>query len=83
MQELAKKRGMVMVVPIYEVEMQGVYYNTAAVISHTGEYLGKYRKKHIPHCHPGFWEKFYFKPGDGGYPGLRDAVRADRRVHLL
>lgn len=68
MQELAKKRGMVMVVPIYEVEMQGVYYNTAAVISHTGEYLGKYRKKHIPHCHPGFWEKFYFKPGDGGYP---------------
>ena len=68
MQDLAKKHGMVMVVPIYELAMTGVYYNTAAVIDETGQYLGKYRKKHIPHCHPGFWEKFYFKPGDGGYP---------------
>jgi len=68
MQELAKKHRMVMVVPIYEVPMTGVYYNTAAVIDEQGNYLGKYRKHHIPHCQPGFWEKFYFKPGNGGYP---------------
>tara|TARA_R110002073_G_scaffold239285_1_gene400795 strand:+ start:342166 stop:343035 length:870 start_codon:yes stop_codon:yes gene_type:complete len=68
MQELAKKHKMVMVVPIYEVAMTGVYYNTAAVIDEHGNYLGKYRKHHIPHCQPGFWEKFYFKPGNGGYP---------------
>ena len=68
MQEQARKHGMVMVVPIYEQAMTGVLYNTAAVIDETGEYLGKYRKHHIPHCHPGFWEKFYFKPGDLGYP---------------
>jgi len=68
MQEQARRRGMVMVVPIYEEAMPGVLYNTAAVIDETGAYLGKYRKHHIPHCHPGFWEKFYFKPGDMGYP---------------
>jgi len=68
MQELATKHKMVMVVPIYERAMAGVYYNTAAVIDEQGKYLGKYRKHHIPHCHPGFWEKFYFKPGDMGYP---------------
>jgi N-carbamoylputrescine amidase len=73
MQDLARKLAMVMVVPIYEVAMPGLYYNTAAVIDDTGAYLGKYRKKHIPHCHPGFWEKFYFTPGNargdgGGYP---------------
>ncbi len=65
-QDLARKHKMVMVVPIYELEMTGVYYNTAAVIDETGTYLGKYRKKHIPHCNPGFWEKFYFKPGNTG-----------------
>ncbi len=68
MQEQAKKLGMVLVVPIYEVDMTGLYYNTAAVIDETGEYLGKYRKHHIPHCNPGFWEKFYFTPGNLGYP---------------
>lgn len=68
MQELAAKHKMVMIVPIYEEEMTGVLYNTAAVIDDSGKYLGKYRKHHIPHCHPGFWEKFYFKPGNLGYP---------------
>jgi len=68
MQKLARKYKMVLVVPIYEVDMTGVYYNTAAVIDETGEYLGKYRKHHIPHCNPGFWEKFYFKPGNLGFP---------------
>lgn len=68
MQDVARQHGMVIIVPIYEEDMTGVFYNTAAVISETGEYLGKYRKTHIPHCHPGFWEKFYFKPGNLGYP---------------
>ncbi len=67
MQELAKKHGMVIIVPIYEVEMTGVYYNTAAVIDADGTYLGKYRKNHIPQV-KGFWEKFFFKPGNLGYP---------------
>ena len=68
MQQLAKKHSMVIVVPIYEEESPGVYYNTAAVIDADGTYLGKYRKNHIPHVAPGFWEKFYFKPGNLGYP---------------
>ena len=68
MRELAKKYKMVLVVPMYEEEMTGVYYNTAAVIDSDGTYLGKFRKIHIPHCDPGFWEKFYFRPGNMGYP---------------
>jgi N-carbamoylputrescine amidase len=68
MQKLARKHKMVMVIPIYEEEQAGVYYNTAAVIDADGKYLGKYRKTHIPHCNPGFWEKFYFRPGNLGYP---------------
>lgn len=71
MQELARRYNMVMVVPLYEEEMPGVYYNTAAVIDADGTYLGKYRKSHIPHCAPGFWEKFYFRPGNLGYPVFR------------
>jgi beta-ureidopropionase len=66
--ELAKKHNMVMVVPIYEEEMSGVYYNTASVIDADGKYLGKFRKIHIPQVNPGFWEKFYFRPGNLGYP---------------
>ena len=68
MQETAKKYEMVIVVPLYEVESTGVYYNTAAVIDADGTYLGKYRKNHIPQVAPGFWEKYYFKPGNLGYP---------------
>jgi len=67
MQEYAKKYKMVIVVPIYEEEMAGVYFNTAAVIDADGKYLGKYRKNHIPQV-AGFWEKFFFKPGNLGYP---------------
>lgn len=73
MQEVAKKHSMVIVVPVYEEDMTGVYYNTAAVIDADGKYLGKYRKTHIPHCLPGFWEKFYFKPGNLGYPVFNTA----------
>jgi len=63
----AKKYNMVMIVPVYEMEQSGVYYNTAAVIDADGTYLGKYRKTHIPQT-GGFWEKFFFKPGNLGYP---------------
>jgi N-carbamoylputrescine amidase len=68
MQNLARVHRMALIVPIYEIESEGVYYNTAAVIDNTGKYLGKYRKNHIPHVAPGFWEKFYFRPGNLGYP---------------
>lgn len=68
MQSLAKKLGIAMIVPVYEIEQEGVFYNTAAVIDKSGSYLGKYRKTHIPHVAPGFWEKFYFRPGNLGYP---------------
>jgi beta-ureidopropionase len=68
MQKLAKKHKMVIVAPIYETPSTGTYYNTAVVIDADGSVLGKYRKNHIPHCGPGFWEKYYFKPGNLGYP---------------
>jgi N-carbamoylputrescine amidase len=68
MQKIAAKHKMVIVVPVYEEEMTGLYFNTAAVIDADGRYLGKYRKHHIPQVAPGFWEKFYFTPGDTGYP---------------
>lgn len=68
MQEVARQYEMVLIVPIYEKEQTGIYYNSAAVIDADGTYLGKYRKNHIPHVAPGFWEKFYFRPGNLGYP---------------
>ena len=72
-QELAKELGVVIVLPIYEKEGIATYYNTAAVIDADGSYLGKYRKHHIPQVAVGdqgngFWEKYYFKPGNLGYP---------------
>jgi len=70
---LAKELGMVLVVPVYEVESSGFYYNTAAVIDADGSYLGKYRKHHIPQV-KGFWEKYYFKPGNLGWPVFETAV---------
>jgi N-carbamoylputrescine amidase len=73
MRKMAKKYSMVLVVPVYEEDQPGVYYNTAAVIDADGTYLGKYRKTHIPHCKPGFWEKFYFRPGNLGYPVFQTA----------
>jgi len=73
-QDIAKRLGMVIVLPIYEQENTGVYYNTAAVIDADGTYLGKYRKHHIPQVAPGFWEKYYFRPGNTGYPVFQTAV---------
>ncbi|MCI0581804.1 MAG: acyltransferase [Chloroflexi bacterium] len=75
MQALARETGMVLIVPMYEQDEHttGIYYNTAAVIDSDGSYLGKYRKTHIPHV-KGFWEKFYFRPGNLGYPVFQTAV---------
>ena len=72
MQDLARKHAMVIVVPLYEEAMTGVYYNTAAVIDADGRYLGKFRKVHIPQV-AGFYEKFFFKPGNLGYPVFETA----------
>ncbi len=70
---LAKELNMVLVLPVYEQEKAGFLYNTAAVIDADGTYLGKYRKNHIPQV-KGFWEKFYFRPGNMGYPVFETAV---------
>lgn len=67
MAELARQYQMVIVVPVYEREQAGIYYNTAAIIDADGSYLGKYRKTHIPQT-SGFWEKYFFRPGNLGYP---------------
>jgi beta-ureidopropionase len=72
MQDLARKHAMVIVVPLYEEAMTGVYYNAAAVIDADGRYLGKFRKVHIPQV-AGFYEKFFFKPGNLGYPVFETA----------
>lgn len=71
--ELARQLRMVIILPMYEQEQEGFLYNTAAVIDADGTYLGKYRKTHIPHI-GGFWEKFYFRPGNLGYPVFDTAV---------
>jgi beta-ureidopropionase len=72
-QEVASRHQIVLIVPMYEEDQTGVYYNTAAVIDADGKYLGKYRKTHLPHV-SGFWEKFYFRPGNLGYPVFDTAV---------
>jgi N-carbamoylputrescine amidase len=74
MGEVARRHEIVLIVPVYEEDLTGVYYNTAAVIDADGRYLGKFRKMHIPHCAPGFWEKFYFRPGNLGYPVFETRV---------
>ncbi|MGK8505556.1 nitrilase-related carbon-nitrogen hydrolase [Nocardia asiatica] len=71
--ELARELGVVLILPVYEQEQPGLRYNTAAVIDADGSYLGKYRKHHLPHVH-GFWEKFYFRPGNLGWPVFDTAV---------
>ncbi len=63
---LAKEFGIVLILPYFEKRASGLYYNSAVVIDADGTYLGKYRKMHIPDD-PGFYEKYYFTPGDLGY----------------
>jgi N-carbamoylputrescine amidase len=74
MGEVAKQHGVVLIVPWYEEAQTGVYYNSAGVIEADGTLLGTYRKTHIPHVGPCFWEKFYFKPGNKGYPVFDTSV---------
>jgi beta-ureidopropionase len=80
MQEYARKYNMVIIVPIYEETIPGVYYNTAAVIDADGSFLGKYRKTHIPQV-AGFWEKFFFKPGASDWP-VFDTAYAKLGVYI-
>lgn len=63
---LAKELGVVIVASLFEKRAEGLYHNTTAVLDADGSYLGKYRKMHIPDD-PGYFEKFYFTPGDLGY----------------
>ncbi|MBV6272821.1 hypothetical protein KVP09_07805 [Alcaligenaceae bacterium CGII-47] len=81
MQDIARKYSMVIVVPIFEKEQSGVFYNTAAVIDADGTYLGKYRKHHIPFVSPGGHEKYYFKPGNLGFPVFKTRY-ADIGVYI-
>jgi N-carbamoylputrescine amidase len=74
MRELARDHGMALIVPFYEEAQPGVYYNSAVVIERDGSVLGKYRKTHIPQVGPCFWEKYYFKPGNLGYPVFDTSV---------
>ena len=73
MRDVAREHEMVLIVPVYEAEQEGIYYNTAAVIDADGTFLGKHRKNHIPQV-KGFWEKYYFRPGNLGYPVFDTAV---------
>ncbi len=65
-QALAEKHNIVIIASLFEKRAPGLYHNTTAVIDADGSYLGKYRKQHIPDD-PGYYEKFYFTPGDDGY----------------
>jgi len=64
--QLAAELGIVIVASLFEKRAEGLYHNTTAVLNADGTYLGKYRKMHIPDD-PGYYEKFYFTPGDLGY----------------
>ncbi|MDR0714812.1 MAG: carbon-nitrogen hydrolase [Bacteroidales bacterium] len=66
LQQLSEELSIVIIAPLFERRTKGLYHNTAAVIDADGTCLGKYRKQHIPDD-PGFYEKFYFAPGDMGY----------------
>ena len=70
---LAKELHLVMILPIYEEAMPGVYYNTAVVVDSDGSVVGKYRKNHIPNLDK-FWEKFYFRPGNLGWPVFQTSI---------
>jgi N-carbamoylputrescine amidase len=65
--ELAARLGVYLIVPLFERRGAGVYHNTAVVLDHRGTIAARYRKMHIPHD-PGYYEKYYFAPGDLGFP---------------
>ena len=70
---LAKRHGVVLIGSLFERRAAGLYHNTAVVFENTGELLGKYRKMHIPDD-PGFYEKFYFTPGDLGFEPIQTSL---------
>lgn len=71
--ELAKKHSVVLVTSLFEKRATGLYHNTAVVFEKDGSIAGKYRKMHIPDD-PGFYEKFYFTPGDLGFNPIQTSV---------
>ncbi len=70
---IAKKNGIVLVTSLFEKRAKGVYHNSAVVFEKDGTIAGKYRKMHIPDD-PGFYEKFYFTPGDLGFEPIQTSV---------
>lgn len=70
---LAKKHGVVIVLSLFEKRAAGIYHNTAVVMDADGTMAGKYRKMHIPDD-PGFYEKFYFTPGDIGFEPVQTSI---------
>ncbi|MBB1384871.1 carbon-nitrogen hydrolase [Pseudoalteromonas sp. SG45-5] len=71
--ELAKELSIVIVASLFEKRATGLYHNTAVVLEQDGSIAGKYRKMHIPDD-PGFYEKFYFTPGDIGFEPIQTSV---------
>jgi len=70
---IAKKNKIVLVTSLFEQRAAGIYHNTAVVFDNDGRVAGKYRKMHIPDD-PGFYEKFYFTPGDLGFEPIDTSV---------
>jgi N-carbamoylputrescine amidase len=70
---IAKQNGVVLVTSLFEKRTAGLYHNTAVVFEKDGRVAGKYRKMHIPDD-PGFYEKFYFTPGDIGFEPIQTSV---------
>ena len=71
--EVAKKNSVVLVTSLFEKRTSGLYHNTAFVFEKDGSIAGKYRKMHIPDD-PGFYEKFYFTPGDLGFEPIQTSL---------
>ncbi len=70
---VAKENGVVLVTSLFERRAAGLYHNTAVVFEKDGSVAGRYRKMHIPDD-PGFYEKFYFTPGDLGFEPIQTSV---------
>ena len=68
--ELAKKLSVILVIPLFEKKTSGFYHNTSIIINEKGKIISKYRKMHIPDD-PGYYEKFYFTPGDLGFKSTK------------
>ena len=68
--ELAKKLSVILIIPLFEKKTSGFYHNTSIIINEKGKIISKYRKMHIPDD-PGYYEKFYFTPGDLGFKSTK------------